>query len=206
MSSTNRGAVREERDFYPTPKDAFLPLIPFIRRHEDATVHVWDPAMGDGRLVKWMNEDRRGIVAHGSDLEGGIDFLADETTRECIVTNPPYSLGGLFVRHAVAKTYCARATFEAFLLLRLNFLGSKCRKEWFQRHEPNALFVLSERPSFVTSLKCKACDSQWTQAVEMERPKSCPKCGGPRPKATSSDSTEYAWFYWGARHRGIFHL
>lgn len=108
-----------------------------------------------------------GLIAEGADLAGGYDFLNDPFSYPCIVTNPPYSLAYEFTRRAVAHSE------ETFLLLRLNFLASKKRKDWFQRNEPSALFVLSVRPSFVYG---------------------------------RTDATDYAWFYWGPRHKGIFHL
>jgi predicted Zn-ribbon and HTH transcriptional regulator len=97
---------------------------------------------------------------------------------------------------------------ETFMLLRLNFLGSKERKEWWKKREPNALFVLSERPNFVVSIKCsKKCGYKKFFSIEEKEkiPKECPSCSGKITK-TSSDSCEYAWFYWGLRHSGIIHI
>jgi hypothetical protein len=109
-----------------------------------------------------------GLDADGTDIIiSGVSFMQDLTRRPVIVTNPPYSLADEFCRHAIS------VATEVFLLLRLNFLGSQRRKEWWTHHEPSALFVLSKRPSFVNG---------------------------------KTDSTEYAWFYWGARWKGIHHL
>lgn len=162
MSATNRGAVRRESDFYATPLSAFTPLLPYL----DELKNHWEPAWGDGRLVKEMK--RVGIEAFGADANCGVDFLKDEERRQCIITNPPYSLAFEFCQHAVAHAN------EVFMLLRLNFLASKKRREWFKVNEPSALFVLSERPCFTDDGK--------------------------------TDATEYAWFYWGNRHKGIIHL
>ncbi len=161
MSATNRGAIRIQSDFYPTPESAFEPLIPYLPKGK----YIWEPASGDGRLIRWMVE--AGLEAGGNDLNSGYDFLADTEISDCIVTNPPYSSAMEFAAHAVLHAD------EVFLLLRINFLGSKKRKAWFQANEPSALFVLSQRPSFTGS---------------------------------GTDATEYAWYYWGPRHKGIFHL
>jgi len=61
-----------------------------------------------------------------------------------------------------------------FMLLRLNFLASQRRAKWWAAQKPNALLVLSKRPSFLASNK--------------------------------TDATDYAWFYWGRRHQGIYFL
>lgn len=173
MSATNRGAVRNERDFYATPKAAFIPLMKYL-----PTGIIWEPACGDGRLVSWMRDG--GFKAEGSDLEPQcdaprLDFL--ETSKDfpagsgnyaAIVTNPPFSLAFEFCQHA------RKLSDETFFLLSLNFLASRKRNAWFKANLVSALFVLSARPSFTANGKTDACD--------------------------------YAWFYWGPRHRGIFHL
>ncbi len=164
MSSTNRGAQRIESDFYPTPLSAFTPLLPFLPAH----CKYWEPACGDGRLIKAMK--LAGLDADGSDIViDGMSFLQDETDREVIITNPPFSLALEFCDHALDRAN------EVYMLLRLNFLGSQSRHDWWKKNEPGALFVLSKRPSFVNG---------------------------------KTDSNEYAWFYWGPkhRHRGIYHL
>ncbi len=163
MSSTNRGAVRKESDFYATPLKAFVPLLPYLPKDRE----IWECACGDGRLVGAMKEF--GLEVTGTDLIHGDDFLAMPILHSCaVVTNPPFSLALEFCQKA------AEFAAETFLLLRLNFLASRKRKEWFQKFEPSCLFVLSERPGFTENGKTDSCD--------------------------------YAWFYWGNRHRGIIHL
>lgn len=173
MSSTNRGLTRIAADFYPTPPSAFAPLIPFL----DAKRSHWEPACGDGRLVMAMRDAR--IDASGADLEqdhfaqGLKNFLSDYIQRDVILTNPPFSLAQEFVEHGLKHSR------ELWLLLRLNFLGAQKRRAWWSDgREPNALFILSERPRFSKNKLGKL----------------------------GNDSTEYAWFYWGRRHQGIKHL
>lgn len=201
MSATNRGTKRIESDFYPTPLKSFTPLIQCLALLQP--IKIWEPACGDRRLIEAMRNSS--LEADGDDLNNGYDFLKDETFRQCIVTNPPYSIAAEFVEHAV------NLSPHVFLLLRLGFLGAQKRRGWFQLHEP-ALFVLSERPSFAKSVSCKD-DShgpdrcRWKALIpaEAETPKACPTCGG-KVKVTNSDSSEYAWFYWGNRFSGVFHL
>lgn len=153
MSATNRGAKRIANDFYSTPIESFNPLIPYIKQ---LGVACFEPACGDGRLVRALEEN--GIPAWGKDIAiDGYDFLKDENCNigiHCIVTNPPFSLAQEFITQATA---CSK---NVFMLLRLNFLGSKKRKIWWGSHEPSALFVLSDRPDF-TGEGGDACDYAW---------------------------------------------
>ena len=152
MSATNRGSKRHKHDLYSTPEHAFKPLIPYIKR---LGVHVHEPACGDGRLLKWMSDE--GIVCSGDDIINGYNFLKDETSWgiHAIVTNPPFSLALEFCDHAISKS------LNVFMLLRLNFLASQNRKEWFLKNEPSSLFVLSKRPSFKCGGKTDCTDYAW---------------------------------------------
>lgn len=154
MSATNRGAIRNHQDFYSTPENAFSVLLPFL----PMDVEFWEPAQGDGRIVDWLT--RSGRRANGADLSTGTDYLTDFTPRQFVITNPPFSLvlakdGTGFLPHALKHSK------EVMFLLRLNFLGAKYRKEFFQQHEPAALFVLSDRPKFHGSAGSDACDYAW---------------------------------------------
>lgn len=177
MSATNRGAKRNARDFYATPEKSFQPLLEHLPRD----VRFYEPAAGDGRLIRWLRDSRR--AAFGADLcqsrmhyraliATGKDFLQDRTRRQFIITNPPFSLSLEFCAHALTLAP------EVMMLLRLNFLGAVKRRDWWRKHEPAALFVLSSRPSF----------------------------GKNKHGKRGTDATEYAWFYWGERFSGIRHL
>jgi len=150
MSSTNRGAVRNASDFYPTPMAAFEPLLHYIKQ---IPTPIWEPAQGDGRLVARLQHG--GWKADGDDLINGYDFLKDHTDRATIITNPPFSLALEFCQHAV------KMSPNVFMLLRLNFLASVKRRAWFQANEPTALFVLSKRPCFTDDGKTDSCDYAW---------------------------------------------
>ncbi len=152
MSSTNRGADRRASDFYSTPLSAFTPLLGYLSSFSN----YWEPACGDRRLIKAIRPIlERGFTADGSDLSLGTDFLTDETRREVIITNPPFSLAFEFCQHAVAHAD------QVWMLLRLNFLASQKRSIWFKANEPAALFVLSKRPCFTDDGATDSCDYGW---------------------------------------------
>ena len=154
MSATNRGAVRNPRDFYATPEAAFKPLLPYLPVYR----RFYEPACGDGRLVRWLRDSGR--ECDGADLEPQDpafpirDFLKDTTPREFVITNPPFSIAEEFLKHALEFSP------EVLFLLRLNFLGSVRRHELLNRQPPAAMFVLSKRPSF-TGRGTDACEYAW---------------------------------------------
>jgi len=88
---------RVERDFYPTPRDAVLPLIP----HLPVDMTYWEPCAGDGALIDTLDEFYPGCCWAASDIEprrsdmGKMDAME---SRECevagcdlIITNPPWN-------------------------------------------------------------------------------------------------------------------
>lgn len=150
MSATNRGAKRVASDFYPTPLESFTPLLPYLRLLPQP---IWEPACGDRRLIDEMKAGGMGDTM-GSDLSVGYDFLKDDAQYQTILTNPPFSLAQQFCEHAINHSKCA------VMLLRLNFLGSKKRKPWWIKNEPDAIFVLSSRPDF-TGEGGDACEYGW---------------------------------------------
>ncbi len=150
MSATKRGAKRHEADYYATPESAFKPLLQYIAEIDEP---VFEPACGDERLMYWLDEGD--ICAEGNDLVRGYNFLQDDTHYPCIVTNPPFSLALEFCHHAIMHAE------HVFMLLRLNFLASQKRRGWWLKHKPDALFILSERPSFTDNGKTDATDYAW---------------------------------------------
>ena len=79
---------RREADFYPTPRAAVLPLIPYIRASGIRTFA--EQCAGDGALVRHLESFGLRCVYSG-DISGGQDALAvDSFGRAPIITNPPY--------------------------------------------------------------------------------------------------------------------
>ncbi len=181
MSATNRGSARSASDFYPTPQEAFIPLLQYLPRCEKSDSgsvkmndsglvnfrHYWEPACGDGRIIRWLSDSGR--IADGADIRQGVsyDYLKDKTMRDIVITNPPFSLAFEFCKHA--RQYSK----ETYLLLRLNFLASAKRAAWWKKNPPSALFILSKRPSFT---------------------------------GNGTDATDCAWFAWGSELKGFYWL
>jgi len=93
---------RVERDFYPTPREAVLPLLP----HLPADLTYWEPCAGDGALIDaiWVDSGQNErICKMASDIVPGshnvitIDALSvsrhtvsHEWGCDFIITNPPW--------------------------------------------------------------------------------------------------------------------
>ncbi len=225
MSCKNRGTISDPKDFYPTPRPTFLALLPRLPIGSFAPDY-FDPCAGDGRLVTMLRESGR--IAHGADLfpqaqdvypMEAVDYLADTTQRDFLLTNPPFSVAFAMCQHA------RKYSDEFMFLLRLSFLESEERGDWLSANEPTGLHVLKKRPSFVMSITCKSkiapvpgravedyealyCGHNWLLPIESERPKVCVKCGGSKISISTSDNSGYAWYYWGERPElcGIHHI
>ena len=78
---------RRERDFYPTPESAVLPLLDELRPET-----VFDePCCGDGSLVRAL-ENHGHHCLKASDIETGGDALEiQHSDAMCFITNPPWS-------------------------------------------------------------------------------------------------------------------
>ena len=79
---------RREGDFYPTPRAAVLPLIPFLRGIRTFA----EPCCGDGDLVRHLESLGLRCVYAG-DIRTGQDALALDHygAIDAIITNPPWS-------------------------------------------------------------------------------------------------------------------
>src|SRR5262249_14666472 len=75
-------------DFYPTPKAAVVPLIPYLRGLRTFA----EPCAGAGDLVRHLESFGLRCV-HFGDIRTGQDALAvnDYGALDVIITNPPYT-------------------------------------------------------------------------------------------------------------------
>jgi hypothetical protein len=79
---------RRPADFYPTPRAAVEPLVPYLRRIRSFA----EPCAGDGDLVRHL--ESFGLhCAYAGDIRTGHDALALDRYdgADAIITNPPYT-------------------------------------------------------------------------------------------------------------------
>jgi hypothetical protein len=113
MSATNRGAVRNEFDFYATPKEPIEKILAEVDCKKDYAE---------------IREDK--------------DYFDSRVMSDLIITNPPFNIALDFLQKSLKESK------TVVYLLRLNFLGSQKRKEFWQSNPPTHLFTLAKRPSF----------------------------------------------------------
>lgn len=166
MSATGRSDVRVESDYYPTPAWCVHRLLEAVRLPGGAWL---EPCAGDGAVVRavvradvqWTTYD----IRPESSAQNIGDFLSVRPRvllwepevvspwASVCLTNPPYSLAMEFVQHAMKHAHVTA------MLLRLNFLGSEGRAQFFRAHPPS-VYVLPNRPSFVGG-RTDACEYAW---------------------------------------------
>lgn len=150
MSATNRGSVRVDRDFYPTPTYTVRSLLD----HMDLTKvnSFLEPCRGEDSIFKQVNVKEK----YWAELSLGVDYLTTVFNKvDLIITNPPFTLAKEFLKKSLAESDCV------CYLLRINYLGSKIRKPfWKEIGTPNKLLVLSKRPSFIKG-KTDATEYAW---------------------------------------------
>lgn len=202
MSSTNRGAVRNEADFYKTPEGSTKG---FLDEFELRGKNFLECCAGDGAISKVLKdyypdcdlmqveireEEKDGLEKYGKveidDFRywypGGEIEIPCSSKIDTIISNPPFStafadydLKTGNVKDDGIIEHCfeiANDDTEIIMLLRLNVLGSQKRKWFWDKHPVTQIYVLRQRPSFT---------------------------------GHGTDSIEYAWFVWSNRREpGIF--
>lgn len=170
MSSTNRGYDRHKSDYYVTPLDPIREfLAAFLRAESEGPNYIkiidqpdkalwFDPcAGGDAQrpmsypaVIKELFDPYR---LYSMDIRE--DSLADikgdylkakmKIKPDIIITNPPFYLAKEIVEKAL---HDVAESGYVIMLLRLNFLGSKSRYEFWQNHPAKYIFVHHQRMSF----------------------------------------------------------
>jgi hypothetical protein len=138
MSSTNRGAIRNERDLYITPDYTISSLLSVLDTEKLKHCSFCEPCRGTGAIY---NRVEAATKTH-AEISEGIDYLTTPFKAHVIITNPPFSLALEFLQKSLSEAWVV------CYLLRLNFLGSQARRDFWQQNRPSHVLVLSKRPSF----------------------------------------------------------
>lgn len=149
IRAANNGGERREHDFYPTPPEPTLALIPKLVGWPRV---IWEPACGDGGIAKPL--ERGGFSVIGTDLidrgygHGGRDFLAfTKAPARALVTNPPFGkLVTRFIEHALDLEVPHIA-----MLLNVNLWHAERRSKLWNRRVPESIYALCWRPDFTGS-------------------------------------------------------
>lgn len=124
-------------EYFPTPEETVQRLLSVIPINKDWT--YLEPCRGEAQAIyRHMPEGTQ-----WAELSEGIDYLETKFSPvDCIITNPPFSLTQQFLVKSLTEADVV------VYLQRLNYLGSKGRKDFWNSHKPDHLIVLSKRPSF----------------------------------------------------------
>lgn len=147
MSRQKQGVRLNSTDFYPTPSWCYKNLEIDWTQFESAH----EPCRGDGRISDWLGTY---VPTTYSEIREGKDFFDWTEGCDLILTNPPFGIAQEFIDHSIAHAQ------TVIMLLRINYLGSISRHEWWKQNAPTSLFVLSKRPSF-TGMGTDATDYAW---------------------------------------------
>lgn len=153
------GYERRDHDFYATERPVTEAVIPWLLKHRDSSVPVWEPACGDGAMSDVLMEHFTDVVS--SDLvergythamPGSRDFLAEEDPVAMIVTNPPFDdLAEKFIRHGLELTKPCDGLVA--LLLRHEYDCAKGRYDLFSKAPFARKVVLTWRPRWIAGSK-----------------------------------------------------
>lgn len=167
MSSTNRGAVRSQDDFYETPPAlAELMTREVIHLYSDLydgpPVNVLDAGCGSGNFMDAVRGCSPSSVAEGIEINPALaeiakanghtvrvgDYLKDDLPNwSLILGNPPYVMADQFFKRSweLAAPQYGMVAF----LLRLNYLGGQKRfEEIWSKTKPAYVWVFPVRPGF----------------------------------------------------------
>lgn len=181
---------RRENDFYPTPWEATAALCEWMAKEGLGDgVTVWEPACGDGRMVKVLKE--YGYSVYGTDIQTGNDFLKAKDLPKTvanadnlwIITNPPFILAEEFIRKA------KRFGKPFAMLLKCQYWHSAKRLNLFHEIPPSQILPLTWRPDF-TGEGNALMDMMWVVWNGCERKTEYEPLGKPKARRQTEDSDD----------------
>jgi len=214
---TGRSKVRQKDDHYVTPAWCVESLVESLPPIEPSL--ILDLGCGRGSILDALKGTGKfdDHLLHGIEMHAGrarvarrnhdvtcSDVLRDpmrfkETMRGVttnVLMNPAYKLALPFVTAAIELT---QPEGSVHALLRLGFLASKKRRDWWQQH-PADVRVLSSRPSFCHVFTCEDCGNKRMRPATVNKMR-CHKCRKPMA-ITTTDAADYGWYTWGPGPRG----
>jgi len=169
MSSTNRGSERIPSDFYPTPVSCVENILDNCNI-DMSNKRVLEPAAGNGHIaytikrkyprsivdaIELREEEKLHLTGLNDVIIGDFLTLDIKTHYDIIMTNPPFSLAREFIIRSIELQ-----PDIVIMLLRLSYLESKRRHDFWQKYPVTELYVLSDRPSF-TNKGTDSCAYAW---------------------------------------------
>lgn len=173
MSSTNRSNARDNHisDYYVTPRKPIYDLFNALKESEccdlftanDGRLHWWhkylDPCAGGDENNEMSYPTVIQSLGVFNDYITTVDIRENSRSKikasifDCkwdsqykvVITNPPFNIAEDIIKKSFE--FVEEGGY-VIMLLRLNFFGSKKRKEFWQNNMPILTFVHRERISF----------------------------------------------------------
>lgn len=149
MARLKKKGERKAFDVYETPEssvEALFGIIPI-----DISKKYLEPCRASGRIYNHLP-----IGSAWGEIRDGVDYLATKYNPvDLVITNPPYSLAQEFVEKSLTEAPVV------VMLLRLGFLESLKRKEFWEKNPLTSLIILSKRPSFTEDGKTDGSGYGW---------------------------------------------
>lgn len=146
-ASNHSKGIRHINDFYATEPKA----VELLMELEKFDKNILEPCCGMGHISEILK--KHGYNVTSSDLIdrkygiGGVNFLTDiKKWNGDIITNPPYKEALEFVTHAIRIIPKGN---KVAMFLKIQFLESQSRREFFKEHPPKIVYVSSSRLSCV---------------------------------------------------------
>jgi len=149
VSSSNRGTIRQVNDHYDTPAYTIRSL---LNIHE-IKYPALEPCAGNLAIANSLKSDvSTNDINPDSPAATNVDYLQLNAhwynQYQTIITNPPFNIAMEIIKKALTDVVDGG---EVIMLLRLNFLGSQKRHDFWQENPPKVIYVLSQRPKFINN-------------------------------------------------------
>ncbi|EOU1989903.1 class I SAM-dependent methyltransferase [Clostridium perfringens] len=136
---------REINDFYATPPNTTKSLLDVLDVEPKT---ILEPSAGMGHIVEVLKEYYPNAKIEATDLidrgycKGNVDYLTKvyDKKYDLIITNPPFKYAKEFVQKSLELT-----NDKVAMLLKIQFLESKSRKEFLKHSHLKYVYVFSER-------------------------------------------------------------
>lgn len=146
---------RPKDDFYSTPKFVVDGLFEFVdlKSLAEKGHNFFEPCKGIGGIYNYLPEPKDYCTLEEDKDYLKMNFCFDP--KKVIVTNPPFILAKEFLEKSLSESPVV------IYFLRLNFLGSGGRFDFFKQNPPDHFIISSDRPSFTPDGKTDNCDYAW---------------------------------------------
>lgn len=146
ISGRKVSASENNADFYQTPEFAITGLLE--KENFKGSVFqplIWEPCCGNGAISNVLKSQGYNVLS--TDLRktdytsGGIDVLKRPGfIVEHVITNPPYHIA-----QQIIESCLEIATGKVCMLLKLSFLESVGRQDFYKKHPPVRLYAFHRR-------------------------------------------------------------